>query len=46
VWFTFIAPNVAFIENALKEISMVTGVTEIRNLPAVKMYKIRVDFEV
>ncbi len=46
VWFTFIAPNMAFIENALKEISMVTGVTEIRNLPAVKMFKIRVDFEV
>jgi DNA-binding Lrp family transcriptional regulator len=46
VWFTFIAPNMAFIENALKEISMVTGVAEIRNLPAVKMFKIRVDFEV
>ena len=46
VWFTFIAPNMAFIKNALEEISRATGVTEIRNLPAVKMFKIRVDFEV
>jgi DNA-binding Lrp family transcriptional regulator len=46
VWFTFIAPNMAFIENALEKVSSVTGVTEIRNLPAVKMFKIRVDFEV
>jgi DNA-binding Lrp family transcriptional regulator len=46
VWFTFIAPNMAFIRNALQEISSLTGVTEIRNLPAVKMFKIKVDFEV
>ena len=46
VWFTFIAPDMHYIESALKEISRVTGVTEIRNLPAVKMYKIKVDFEV
>jgi DNA-binding Lrp family transcriptional regulator len=46
VWFTFIAPNMGYIRNALKEISTSTGVTEIRNLPAVKMFKIRVDFEV
>ena len=46
VWFTFIAPSMAYIGNALEEISRATGVTEIRNLPAVKMFKIRVDFEV
>jgi DNA-binding Lrp family transcriptional regulator len=46
VWFTFIAPSMATIRNALEEISRSTGVTEIRNLPAVKMFKIRVDFEV
>jgi DNA-binding Lrp family transcriptional regulator len=46
VWFTFIAPSMAYITNALEEISTATGVAEIRNLPAVKMYKIRVDFEV
>lgn len=46
VWFTFIAENMAYIDNALKEISVSTGVREIRNLPAVRMFKIKVDFEV
>jgi DNA-binding Lrp family transcriptional regulator len=46
IWFTFIAPAMSFIERALKEISARTGVMEIRNLPAIKMFKIRVDFEV
>ena len=46
VWFTFIAPSMATVERALKEISETTGVPEIRNLPAVKTYKIKVDFEV
>lgn len=46
VWFTFIAENMAYIDNALNEISISTGVREIRNLPAVRMFKIKVDFEV
>jgi DNA-binding Lrp family transcriptional regulator len=46
VWFTFIAPSTSYIENALKEISAKTGVQEIYSLPAVRMFKIRVDFEV
>jgi len=46
VWFTFIAENMAYIDNALNEISATTGVGEIRNLPAVRMFKIKVDFEV
>ena len=46
VWFTFIAENMAIIDNAIKEISSSTGVKEIRNLPAVRMFKIKVDFEV
>lgn len=46
VWFTFIAPSMAFIENALEEISNKTGVKDILNLPAVEMFKIKVDFEV
>jgi DNA-binding Lrp family transcriptional regulator len=46
VWFTFIAPNTLSIENALKEIAKASGVTEILNLPAVKTYKIKVDFDV
>ena len=46
IWFTFIAENMAIINDAIKEITILTGVTEIRNLPAVKMFKIKVDFEV
>ena len=33
-------------DKALEEISSATGVTEIINLPAVKQFKIKVDFEV
>ena len=46
VWFTFIAENMTLIENSINEISASTGVMEIRNLPAVRMFKIKVDFEV
>ena len=46
VWFTFIAPEMGHIDHALKEISFVTGVKEILNLPALKTFKIKVDFEV
>ena len=46
IWFTFIAENMDIIDTAIDEISALTGVTEIRNLPAVRMFKIKVDFEV
>ena len=46
IWFTFIAQDTGRIEQALKEISEKTGVQDIFNLPAVKMFKIKVDFEV
>jgi siroheme decarboxylase len=46
IWFTFIAPDIAAIESALREIAYKTGVNDILNLPAEKMYKIKVDFEV
>ena len=46
VWFTFIAPSMSHIEEALEEISRATGVREIVNLPAVNRFKIKVDFEV
>lgn len=46
VWFTFIAPSTTTIESALREIAEKTGVKEIYSLPAVRMFKIRVDFEV
>ncbi len=46
VWFTFIAQDMNSIEDALKNISKETGVSEIINLPAVKTFKIKVDFEI
>lgn len=46
VWFTFIAPSMGHIEAALQDISRETGVEDICNLPAVRMFKIKVDFPV
>jgi len=46
VWFTLIAPSAGYIENTLKEISEKTGVKEILNMPAIRTFKIKVDFEV
>lgn len=46
IWFTFIAEDMDSIENTLKEISEETGISGILNLPAQKMFKIKVDFEV
>ena len=46
IWFTFIAQDMDYIEDALKKISEETGVGEIKNLPAVKTFKIKVDFAV
>jgi DNA-binding Lrp family transcriptional regulator len=46
VWFTFIAPSTEDIEARLKEIAAETGVSEILNLPATKVFKIRAQFEV
>lgn len=46
IWFTFIATDMAAIEKSLREIALKTGVNDILNLPAEKMYKIKVDFEI
>lgn len=46
VWFTFIARDMVIIENALNKIKMETGVTEILNLPAIRTFKIKVEFDV
>lgn len=45
VWFTFIAPSMDEIERHLKDISEASGVTEIYNLPAIRTFKIKVDFK-
>lgn len=45
IWFTFIAQSMDEIKGNLEDISRETGVTEIINLPATKMYKIRAHFD-
>ncbi|MFW5908333.1 MAG: AsnC family transcriptional regulator [Desulfosalsimonas sp.] len=44
VWFTFIAPSAEDIEKSLEEISQETGIKDILNLPAIRLYKIRAHF--
>ena len=44
VWFTFVAPSMKLIETYIDEIKKHTGVGEIINLPAVKRFKIEVNF--
>lgn len=43
VWFTYIGPSQEEVEADLKKISQKTGI-EVLSLPAVKMFKIKVDF--
>jgi DNA-binding Lrp family transcriptional regulator len=45
IWFTFIAPSREEIEQNLKDIAAETGVTEILNLPASRVYKIKAQFD-
>ncbi|MCH4183893.1 MAG: radical SAM protein [Eggerthellaceae bacterium] len=45
VWFTLIAPTRKRILHILAEISQATGVTDILELPATDLFKIRVDFD-
>ncbi len=46
IWFTFVAPNMKAIERCIGEIIEHTGVRKILNLPAVRTFKILVDFDV
>ncbi|MFO7727932.1 MAG: AsnC family transcriptional regulator [Desulfonatronovibrio sp.] len=43
VWFTYIGPSRESVQESLEEITRKTGI-EILNLPARKMFKIKVDF--
>ena len=45
IWFTFIASSMEEIEENLQEISRHTGVEEIINLPATKVFKIKAHFD-
>ena len=44
IWFTFIAPSMEEIDKNLKEISQETGISEILNLPATRVFKIKAQF--
>ncbi len=44
MWFTFISPSMDEIEQNLKKISGETGVDEILNLPATRVFKIKAKF--
>jgi DNA-binding Lrp family transcriptional regulator len=46
IWFTFIAPSMMDIEENLKVISLKSGISEILNLPATKVYKIKAQFDI
>ena len=44
VWFTFIAPSMDIIEQNLKKIADETGIHDILNLPATRVFKIKAHF--
>lgn len=46
IWFTFIAPSMDEIKANLEQIAAETGVTDILNLPATRVFKIRAEFKV
>jgi len=46
VWFTFIAPSMDEINANLEQIAAQTGVADILNLPATRVFKIRAEFKV
>ena len=45
IWFTFIAPSMEMIEANLKNISKETKISDIINLPATKVFKIKAHFD-
>ncbi|MEW6446756.1 MAG: Lrp/AsnC family transcriptional regulator [Bacillota bacterium] len=45
VWFTILAPSSARIAEILDTIKRETGITELLNLPAQRIFKIRVNFD-
>jgi DNA-binding Lrp family transcriptional regulator len=46
IWFTFIAPSMEKIKANLEQISRETGIKDIINLPATRVFKIKAKFEV
>ena len=46
IWFTFIAPSMDEIVANLNQIAAETGISDIINLPATKVFKIKAEFKV
>ena len=46
VWFTFIAPSMEVIEKRLNDIKRATGISDILNLPATHVFKIKAQFKI
>ena len=46
IWFTFIAPSMDEINANLEQIAAQNGVTDILNLPATRVFKIKAEFKV
>ena len=46
IWFTFIAPSMEKIKENLRQISRETGIKDIINLPATRVFKIKAKFKV
>ena len=44
IWFTFIAPSMEEIDRNLRAIGRQTGISDILNLPATRVYKIKAQF--
>ncbi len=45
IWFTLIAQSRERIQEILREIAATTGISDILDLPAIRLFKIRVDFD-
>lgn len=46
IWFTFIAPSMDEINANLEQIAAETGISDILNLPATRVFKIKAEFKV
>ena len=46
IWFTFIAPSMEVIEKRLADIKRATGISDILNLPATHVFKIKAQFKI
>ncbi len=45
LWFTLTAPSAKALEEILEQLKQQTGISKILNMPAIKKFKIRVDFK-